>query len=406
MVPSLPNKQAGSLSVGTIIVLLVAMGQFNNTLFIPSLPHMRDPLGTTDALLQLSVTLTLVSFGLSQLFYGPLSDYYGRRPVALTGLTIFFLGNLVCFLATSGPVFLAGKIITGLGVGCVGPVARAIARDMSHGKKLLKLMGILVMFMSITPAISPMAGGAIQGFFGWRINFATLCILALCFIACLYFMLPETNENTRDEANRFTLTRLVKNYRDIFSHGEFMRMALFNMLGYAAELVFLLSASYILQDNFHLSPQQFGLVPLAIVPCVMAGNFIVSKLSSRFEVSTICTFGVLLILSGSLLMLVLSNMLPRAITSFIIPMMIVALGEGIVTPSSTARCMDLYGKKAGYAGAATGAIAMIGAGCVIGLSTLNPLRSALDISVELLIISGLLLALCMMSFVRHNREKA
>ncbi|MDF7788068.1 MULTISPECIES: multidrug effflux MFS transporter [Pantoea] len=404
--PSLPNKQSGTLSVGIIIVLLVAMGQFNNTLFIPSLPHMRSPLGTTDALLQLSVTLTLVSFGLAQLFYGPLSDYYGRRPVALIGLSIFFLGNLACFLATSGPAFLAGKIVTGLGVGCVGPIARAIARDMSHGKKLLKLMGILVMFMSVTPAVSPMAGGAIQGFFGWRINFATLCVVAFCFIVYLYFSLPETNENVGDETNRFTLVRLGKNYRDIFSHGEFMRMALFNMLGYAAELVFLLSASYILQDNFHLSPQEFGLVPLAIVPCVMVGNFIVSKLSARFEVTTICTLGVLLILTGSVSMLILSKMLPNAIISFVVPMMIVALGEGIVTPSSTARCMDLYGKKAGYAGAAVGAIAMTGAGCVIALSTLSPLRSALDVSVELLIISFLLLALCMMNFTRYQRERA
>ncbi|MFD2051477.1 multidrug effflux MFS transporter [Pantoea stewartii] len=145
---------------------------------------------------------------------------------------------------------------------------------------------------------------------------------------------------------------------------------------------------------------------MAIVPCVMVGNFIVSKLSARFEVTTICTLGVLLILTGSVSMLILSKMLPNAIISFVVPMMIVALGEGIVTPSSTARCMDLYGKKAGYAGAAVGAIAMTGAGCVIALSTLSPLRSALDVSVELLIISFLLLALCMMNFTRYQRERA
>ncbi|BET95750.1 MFS transporter [Xenorhabdus taiwanensis] len=400
----LPNKNINNISVSIIIILLVAMGQFNNTLFIPSLPHMSIPLGTSDSFLQFSVTLTLLAFGFSQLVYGPLSDYYGRRPVVLIGLIIFFLGNLVCLFAISGVMFLIGKVITGLGVGCVGPIARAIARDLSDGKKLLKLMGILVMFMSIVPAISPMLGGAIQGYLGWRMNFIALCIIALIFIMFLYFTLPETNQHRGEESNLFSFSRIFVNYRELLLHGEFLRMALFNMFGYAAELVFLLSSSYVLQEHFHIPPQQFGLIPLAIVPCVMIGNFIVTKLSSYFDVKVICTIGILLILLGSVFMLIFSELMPSTILSFIIPMMIVALGEGIVTPSSTARCMDLYGKKAGYAGAAVGAIAMVGAGVIIGISSLNPLHCLFHISVVLLVISCILFALCLINWIFQNRE--
>ncbi|MDX7999998.1 multidrug effflux MFS transporter [Xenorhabdus sp. Reich] len=400
----LPNEKINSMLVGVIIVLLVSMGQFNNTLFIPSLPHMSVPLGTSDSFLQFSVTLTLLAFGFSQLIYGPLSDYYGRRPVVLIGLIIFFLGNVFCLFATSGVVFLIGKIITGLGVGCVGPIARAVARDLSDGKALLKLMGMLVMFMSITPAISPMLGGAIQGYLGWRMNFIILSVVAFFFIVFIYYSLPETNEHRGSESNIFNFSKVFVNYRDLLLHGEFLRMALFNMFGFAAELVFLLSSSYILQEHFNLPPQQFGLIPLAIVPCVMIGNFIVTKLSSYLEVNVICTIGILLILVGSLLMFLFSQFMPSAIYSFIVPMMIVALGEGIVTPSSTARCMDLYGKKAGYAGAAVGAIAMVGAGVVIGISLINPLHSLFNISVALLVISFILLALCLANWICQKRE--
>ncbi|WP_340614206.1 MFS transporter [Xenorhabdus thailandensis] len=400
----LPNKNFNSILIGIIIVLLVAMGQFNNTLFIPSLPHMSAPLGASDSFLQLSVTLTLFAFGISQLIYGPLSDYYGRRPIVLIGLIIFLFGNFICFLATSGVVFLIGKVITGLGVGCVGPIARSIARDLSSGKNLLKLMGILVMFMSIFPAISPMIGGAIQGYFGWKMNFITLFIISSIFIIFLYLMLPETNENIKLKDNIFNFSKMIRNYCELLLNGEFLRMALFNMFGYAAELVFLLSSSYVLQEHFHMSPQKFGLIPIIIVPCVMVGNFIVTKLSSRFNVYTICTIGISLILFGSVLMFFFSEIMPSKVISFIIPMMVVALGEGIVTPCSTARCMDLYGKKAGYAGAAVGAIAMLGAGIIIGISSVNPLNNLFNISIALLLISCTLVILCFINWIFQKKE--
>lgn len=401
--PSSPNK-INTLTIGIIIVLLVAMGQFNNTLFIPSLPHMRVPLHTSDSLLQLSVTITLCAFGASQLIYGPLSDFYGRRKVVLIGLAIFLLGNLLCLLAQSGPALLIGKVVTGFGVGCVGPIARAIARDLSAGKQLVKLMGTLVMFMSITPAISPIIGGAIQEFVNWRGNFFALSVIGLLFLPFVYWKLPETNAYLGKDSNRLNFKTIYSNYLVIMTDAEFLRMALLNMLGFAAELVFLLSASYVLQNSYHLAPLQFGLVPLAIVPCVIIGNFIVSKLSAIFNVKTITAIGVGLIFLGSLLMLSSSFIAPAKILTFIIPMMLVALGEGIVTPSSTARCMDLYGKKAGYAGAAVGAIAMLGAGFVIALSSLTPIQSVFHIATSLVTISVILIVLCLFNFLSSNKE--
>lgn len=398
------QHKLGDITIGIIIVLLVSMGQFNNTLFIPSLPHMSVPLGTSDSLLQLSVTLTLFAFGFSQLIYGPLSDYYGRKPIVTAGLIIFLFGNLVCYQALSGAVFLTGKVITGLGVGCVGPIARAIIRDLSGGKKLVKMMGVLVMFMSITPAISPLLGGAIQGYFGWRYNFLTLSVIAFIFTLFVYVRLPETNSHKHDVDNRLDFSSLIHNYRLVITHGEFLRMSLLNMLGYSAELVFLLSSSFILQDNFKLPPQQFGLIPLLIVPCVMVGNSLVAKLSSFLSVTMICAVGISFVFFGAVLMYSLSKLTVPGVFSFVIPMMIVALGEGIITPSSTARCMDLFGHKAGYAGAAIGAMAMIGAGIIIGLSTFNPLHSSSEVSIALLVISIILLVLCLINFKKNNME--
>lgn len=384
--------------MGIIIVLLVSMGQFNNTLFIPSLPHMSVPLGTSDAYLKLSVTLTLFAFGFSQLIYGPLSDFYGRRSVVMSGLLIFLIGNVICSLAISGIMFLIGKVITGLGVGCVGPIARAIIRDLSEGTELLKMMGILVMFMSVTPAVSPLLGGTIQEFLGWRYNFIVLSIVALIFIMYIYVQLPETNLYKYEKNNSFGFFKLIYNYKSILIQGEFFRMALLNMLGYSAELVFLLSASYILQDGFNLSPQNFGLIPLLIVPCVMIGNSLVSKLSSNLSVTVISAIGIFFVFLGSVLMFYLNKTMVPRVAFFIIPMMIVAFGEGIITPSSTARCMDLFGHKAGYAGAAVGAIAMVGAGIIIGVSIINPLHNSLDVSIVLLIISFILMFLCLINF--------
>ena len=398
------NNQPNSLSVGIIIVLLVAMGQFNNTLFMPSLPHMSEPLNTSITTLQLSVTLTLFAFGVSQLFYGPFSDYYGRRPAILIGLLIFFVGNVICTLAAAAPMLLIGKFITGLGVGCVGPVARAIIRDLSSGQALLKLMGTLVMFMSITPAISPMLGGIIQGYLGWRMNFLALSIIALFFLLYAYAKLPETNKDKNLVSNRLALPKMIANYLEFFLHGEFLRMALFNMLGYAAELVFLLSASYILQNHFKVPAQLFGSIPLMIVPCVILGNFTVTKLSKRVNAKMICMFGISLMLIGSLLMYICSSIMPSSMLSFFLPMMVVALGEGIVTPTSTAKCMDLYGAKAGYAGAMVGAIAMMGAGTVIGFLSANSLHTVTEVAIVLIALSIISITLCFTNLFFKAKE--
>lgn len=399
------QTKINNVSIGVIIVLLVSMGQFNNTLFIPSLPHMSVPLGTSNSYLQLSVTLTLFAFGFSQLIYGPLSDFYGRRSIVISGLVIFMLGNIICSLAISGNMFLIGKVITGLGVGCVGPIARAIIRDLSEGKKLLKMMGVLVMFMSVTPAVSPLLGGTIQGVLGWRFNFIVLSIIALIFIIYIYLQLPETNSHRYEKNNSFGFFKLICNYKYILIQGEFFRMALLNMLGYSAELVFLLSASYILQGGFNVSPQIFGLMPLLIVPCVMIGNSLVSKFASNLSVMIISAIGVFFVLLGSVLMFFLNKMMEPRVIFFIMPMMIVAFGEGIITPSSTARCMDLFGHKAGYAGAAVGAIAMVGAGIIIGVSTINPLCNSLDVSIVLLIISFISILLCLINFKEYKKKE-
>src|SRR5262249_1258116 len=205
-------------------------------LFFPVIPAVKVALGLSDAHAQFTFSIALFGMAFATLFYGSLSDRYGRRPMLLSGLSLFLVGSMVSAMAETAAALLLGRLIQAIGAGCALTLVRAIARDAYRAEQLVKAIAYLTMFGTLGPMVSPLIGGLLTGTFGWRsvFGFALAAGGAITLIA--YFVTVETHppasRNKNDASlllgyvslsRRLRFNALVLNTG--FNTGAFMVMA-------------------------------------------------------------------------------------------------------------------------------------------------------------------------------------
>src|SRR6266576_4107345 len=151
-----------------VLAALAATGTLATNILLPSLPQMAASLKVSTAAVTSAITLFLAVFALGQLVVGPISDRYGRRWPVLTGFAVFLAGSIWCGLATDLPSLLTGRVIQAAGACATSVLSRAIARDLFSGTALARAMALIMIAMAAAPGFSPLLGGALDHYFGWR----------------------------------------------------------------------------------------------------------------------------------------------------------------------------------------------------------------------------------------------
>src|ERR1700682_1413263 len=130
-------------------------------LFLPVIPAVKAELGLSEAMAQLTFSIALFGMAFATLFYGSLSDRYGRRPVLLSGLVLFLIGSAVSAAADSIVPLVLGRLLQALGGRWCVPLGRAIAQDVYGRDRLVKALAYLTMVYTIRPMIPPIVGGVL-----------------------------------------------------------------------------------------------------------------------------------------------------------------------------------------------------------------------------------------------------
>ena len=199
-----PPRAEKSSTVLQIAVLagLAATGTLATNILLPSLPQMAASLNVTSAAVTSAITIFLAVFAVGQLAVGPISDRYGRRWPVLIGFGVFFTGSVWCAVATDLTGLLIGRVVQAAGACATSVLSRAIARDMFSGAALARAMALIMIAMAAAPGFSPLLGGALDHYFGWRSEFVLVAAFAALGALAYAAVFGETHHATRRRSIR------------------------------------------------------------------------------------------------------------------------------------------------------------------------------------------------------------
>ncbi len=343
------------------LVLLAGLSALSMNIFLPSLPNMTAYFDTEYRLMQLSVALYLAVNAFLQLFVGPISDKYGRRPVLLGAVALFVLATVGCLLSSNVYAFLAFRM--GQAVIVAGMVlSRAVVRDTVPQDEAASKIGYVTMGMALVPMLGPAAGGLLDEAFGWQANFAMLLIGGIAVLALIWADLGETAQ-----PSDITLLAQFREYPELIRSRRFWGYALVMAFTSGAFFAFLGGAPFVGTIVFGLSPSVLGLYFGMTAFGYMAGNFVSGRYSVRAGVNRMILWGTLVVAAGLALCLFLFLAGASHPLTFFGLMTTVGLGNGLVLPNATAGMLSVRPHLAGTASGLGGAI-QIGGGA--GLSAL------------------------------------
>lgn len=338
-----------------ILVAVSAIGPLALNIFIPSMPGLARFYGVDYGTIQLTFTLYLVGLAVSQLFYGPLSDRYGRRPMLLGGLALFVVASLVCALSPPLEVLVVARVLQAVG-GCSGIVlSRAIVRDLYDRDKAASVIGYITMAWIAAPMLAPSLGGLLDVHFGWQASFVAVALAGALALAGGLRWLHETNHRRGPNGGLFGL---VSGFGRLVRSRAYLGYALPTAFTTAVFFSFLAGAPYLTIEVLGLSPFAYGLWFIFVSFGYFLGNFASARFSERLGVDRMVLLGSLLALAGAAVTaaFVLAGLMTP--WTLFLPMLLVSMGNGMSIANGLAGSVSVYPAIAGAASGLAGFLQM------------------------------------------------
>lgn len=344
------------------LILLAALPALSMNMFLPSIPAMADYFSVDYKVMQLSISLYLAMTALLQLFIGPLSDRYGRRPIILWGSAIFIVATLGCIMAPTAQAFLTFRMIQAV-IATGMALSRAVVRDMVPGAEAASMIGYVTMGMSISPMIGPFFGGVLDTYFGWHATFWVLAILGLFLLILTWADLGETSttQNT-------SFVKQFKQYPELLLSRRFWGYALAATFSSGAFFAYLGGAPFVGEKLFHMNSIWLGISFGAVSVGYLIGNFISGRFSTRIGINRMILVGSAIITCGIFCSLVLFYLGFGSPFVFFAFMPSVGIGNGMVLPNANAGMLSVRPSLAGSAAGLGGALQVGGGAAIAAIS--------------------------------------
>jgi DHA1 family bicyclomycin/chloramphenicol resistance-like MFS transporter len=343
-----------------LLVVLSSFGPLTMSIYTPVMPAVGADLRTGADSVQLTLTTYMLGFAVGQLFYGPLSDRYGRRPVLLGGLLFFAVATIGCAFAPSIDSLILLRVVQGLGAASGSVLGRALTRDAYEFKEMPLVMSWISIGVNVAPAISPSIGGFLGEWAGWRATFWFVGGFVALLLLVVAVGLPETNRHRSDRVN---LGSLLSGSGEMLRDRRFLGYTLTLGFAFAINFGMLAGTPFILQDHLGFSPREFGLLVLLTVGGFTAGGFANNRLIGRISPIAIlqaagwCHVGALVLMGA----LSLGGVVVW--WSIVVPHMVLSFGSGLIVPNSMSGAVGLYPRLAGTASSLVG-LAQMGMGAI------------------------------------------
>lgn len=341
------------------------MAPLSIDMYLPAFPSIANGLNTTISHVAFSLTSYFIGISVGQLFYGPITDKYGRKKPLLIGLALFFVASVGCALSPNIDWLIAMRVIMALG-GCVGMVvSRAVVRDVFPVSETAKIFSTLMLIVGVAPILAPTVGSWLLTVSTWRTIFYVLAGFGLLLIVAVYLFLPESGSFNRKVPLR--AKTILKDYKRVLAERTFLYFAIASSIALGGMFAYISGSSFVFMNYFGLTEANFGLVFSVNAIGFILGSQVNRLLLNKYSSLQIITVSSYILIGVSILMLTVYLLEIMTLVALISLLFTFLFCLGLLVPNATAMALAPFSKNAGSASALLGFIQMV---CGASLSAL------------------------------------
>ncbi len=249
-----------------LMALLMSLMALSIDIMLPALAQIgQDLLVTHSNDNQLIISLLFLGFGVGMIFYGPLSDSFGRKPAIYIGLSLAIAGCVISLFAESFFIMLLGRFLQGLGLASARIITVALVRDLYHGNEMGKVMSLIMAIFILVPILAPALGQGILFVAHWRMIFVFILVLSIMIL--IWFTLRQAETIHDEDKIPFSFQKIIANLWLILKNKDVMAYTVMSGFVFSAFLGYLNSAQQIFQEQYHLGvkfPLYFGVLAISV----------------------------------------------------------------------------------------------------------------------------------------------
>jgi DHA1 family bicyclomycin/chloramphenicol resistance-like MFS transporter len=349
--------------VPAVLVCCTGISTLSTDLYVPSMPHLPEMLGTDASTVQLTISLNLAAYCIAQLVHGPVADAIGRRRLLLVAFSGFVAASIACALVASIGALIAGRIVQGVFSSVPSVVVLLIIRELFEEHRAVRVLGFYGMAVGIAGGLGPLVGGYLYIWAGWRASFWTMAALAALVGAAVFLWIPET----RQRSTRLNLRSTLSTYWQLLRTQQYLRYLIPLCAVYGAFYAFVTNGPFLLIDRLGVPTQRYGLYYALLVTAFVFGSFVASRMAGKMRTERLVDVAVGLAVLGALVLALPILHGVERLGGIVTGMVIVAAALGLLFASASVRLMDSAGTaERGPASALLGSL-QLGSASVAGL---------------------------------------
>ncbi|MEC3908823.1 multidrug effflux MFS transporter [Tamlana sp. 2201CG12-4] len=351
------SQKIGFIEFITSVALLMALVSITINMLLPAFHNITTDFQLKDSnQIQLIISLLYLGLGISQLFYGSLSDSIGRKQTLYIGLALFILGCIISYQSNNLNTLLAGQILQGFGLGSPRVMSMAIVRDKFEGNEMARAMSFVMVIYVLSPTISPILGKSILMVSNWRILFVVYIFFAIIVFLLFKKRMPETL--TQEKQKRFTLKHIITATKEVFQNKISMSYIFILGLYSGVFITYLNLSQSIFEFQYHLEeqyPYYFAFLALSIGLASFVNGKLVHQLGMKRLTKTAILNSVIVVIP----ILIISYLVIPLFWVFVVFMFAQLFGYGLLIGNLSALAMQPLGHIAGLGASIIGAVSTL-----------------------------------------------
>jgi DHA1 family bicyclomycin/chloramphenicol resistance-like MFS transporter len=356
--------------------------------YLPSIPAIGREFSVGPLAVQQTLSIFLFCFAFMMLFYGTLSDSFGRRPVIMVALVFYTLASVGAVFAPTFGWLLVCRALQGLSAGAGSVIGAAIVQDRFSGPQAQKMMSHIMMVFGLAPAVAPVLGGWLHVHFGWRSTFVFLAAFGALMLLLVWRALPESLP--KEKRHAFHPGAIAANYLKVLRNPRFLLLSLTVGMAFGGLSLYIGSAANFVMEILHLPETAFGWMFIPLISGMVIGSAWGGKVAAKISPKRMKWIGFAIMAAGALTGVVYNLLFVAQVPWAVLPLMIFTFGLAVAIPAIQLSAFALFPDNRGLSSSMLSFIQMISFAIVSGLVAPLLFGSALKLASGML--GGLVLS--------------